>query len=73
MRQFSLSTKIFLGTAAIVTILLGVTLWVTSASAHTAALNAIGRGLGATNARIVEQLQARGHIPGGVCKQLLVR
>ena len=59
MRQFSLSTKIFLGTAAIVTILLGVTLWVTSASAHTAALNAIGRGLGATNARIVEQLQAR--------------
>ena len=59
MRQFSLSTKIFLGTAAIVTILLGVTLWVTSASAHTAALNTIGRGLGATNARIVEQLQAR--------------
>ncbi|MEO8621189.1 MAG: protein kinase, partial [bacterium] len=51
--------KIFLGTALVVTILLIVTLTVTSSSAHTSALNTIGRGLGATNARIAEQLQAR--------------
>ena len=59
MPRFGLSLKIFLGTAAVVTILLVVTLAVTSASAHSSALNAIGRGLGATNARIAEQLQAR--------------
>jgi len=54
-----LSLKIFLGTAAVVTIVLVVTLAVTSASARSAALGTIGRGLGATNARIAEQLQAR--------------
>ena len=59
MPRFGLSLKIFFGTAAVVTILLVVTLAVTSASAHTSALNTIGRGLGATNARIAEQLQAR--------------
>ncbi|MEP6732657.1 MAG: protein kinase [bacterium] len=59
MQRFGLSLKIFLGTAAVVTTLLVVTLAVTSASARTAALSAIGHGLGETNARIVEQLQAR--------------
>ena len=59
MPRFGLSLKIFLGTAAVVTILLAVTLYVTNETAHTSALKAIGRGLSATNARIAEQLQAR--------------
>ena len=59
MPRFGLSLKIFLGTAAVVTILLAVTLTVSSTSAQQSALTTIGRGLGATNARIVEQLQAR--------------
>ncbi|MDB4893091.1 MAG: protein kinase [Gemmatimonadetes bacterium] len=59
MPRFGLSTKIFLGTAAVVTALLIVTLAVSSSSMHESALAAIDRGLGETNARIAEQLQAR--------------
>ena len=59
MPRLGLSLKIFLGTAVVVSVLLVVTLAVTSSSAQTSALNTIGRGLSATNARIVEQLQAR--------------
>ena len=59
MPRFGLSTKIFLGTAAVVTALLIVTLAVSSSSMHGSALTAIDRGLGETNARITEQLQAR--------------
>jgi HAMP domain-containing protein/predicted Ser/Thr protein kinase len=59
MPRVGLSLKIFLGTAVVVSVLLVVTLVVTSSTAHTSALNTIARGLGATNARIVEQLQAR--------------
>ena len=59
MPRLGLSLKIFLGTAVVVTLLLIVTLAVTSSSAHTSALSTIGRGLSATNARIVEQLEAR--------------
>ena len=59
MPRLGLSLKIFLGTAVVVTVLLVVTLAVTSNSAQSSALNTIARGLGATNARIVEQLQAR--------------
>ncbi|CAN5554690.1 hypothetical protein BH09GEM1_BH09GEM1_10120 [soil metagenome] len=59
MPRLGLSLKIFLGTAVVVSVLLVVTLAVTSNSAHSSALNAIGRGLSATNARIVEQLEAR--------------
>ena len=57
--RLGLSLKIFLGTAAVVTTLLVVTLAVTSSSARTAALTTINRGLGETNARIAEQLEAR--------------
>ena len=59
MPRLGLSLKIFLGTAVVVSVLLIVTLAVTSNSAQTSALNTIARGLSATNARIVEQLQAR--------------
>ncbi len=59
MPRVGLSLKIFLGTAVVVSVLLVVTLAVTSNSAHTSALRTIGRGLSATNVRIVEQLQAR--------------
>ena len=59
MPRLGLSLKIFLGTAVVVSLLLVVTLAVTSNSAHSSALSTIGRGLGATNARIVEQLEAR--------------
>jgi Signal transduction histidine kinase involved in nitrogen fixation and metabolism regulation len=59
MPRLALSLKIFLGTAVVVTVLLVVTLAVTSSSARKSAVNAIGRGLDATNARIVEQLAAR--------------
>jgi len=59
MPRFGLSLKIFLGTAAVVTALLIVTLAVSSSSTHKSALAAIDRGLGETNARIAEQLQAR--------------
>ena len=59
MPRLGLSLKIFLGTAVVVSLVLVVTLVVTSSSAHTEALGTIGRGLSATNARIVEQLQAR--------------
>ncbi|MEO8335948.1 MAG: protein kinase [bacterium] len=59
MPRFGLSLKIFLGTAAVVTALLIVTLAVSSSSMHGSALMAIDRGLGETNARIAEQLQAR--------------
>ena len=59
MPRLGLSLKIFLGTAVVVSVLLVVTLAVTSNSAHSSALSTIGRGLSATNARIVEQLEAR--------------
>ena len=59
MPRFGLALKIFLGTAVVVTILLAVTLTVSSTSARTSALITIGRGLGATNVRIAEQLEAR--------------
>ncbi len=59
MPRLGLSLKIFLGTAVVVSVLLIVTLAVTSNSAQTSALNTIARGLSATNARIVEQLEAR--------------
>src|SRR3569832_1496940 len=59
MPRLSLSLKIFLGTAAVVTSLLVVTLLVTSSSARRSALAAVDRGLGETNARIAERLQAR--------------
>ena len=59
MPRLGLSLKIFLGTAVVVSVLLDVTLAVTSNSAHSSALSTIGRGLSATNARIVEQLEAR--------------
>ena len=59
MPRLGLSLKIFLGTAVVVSVLLVVTIAVTSSSARKSAVNAIGRGLDATNARIVEQLQAR--------------
>ena len=59
MPRFGLSLKIFLGTAAVVTAVLVVTLTVTSASARSSAIVSIERGLGETNARIAEQLQAR--------------
>jgi HAMP domain-containing protein len=59
MPRLGLSLKIFLGTAVVVSVLLVVTLAVTSSSAQDSALSTIGRGLSATNARIVEQLQAR--------------
>ena len=59
MPRFGLSLKIFLGTAAVVTAVLLATLVVTSASARNSADRAIQRGLGETNARIAEQLQAR--------------
>ena len=59
MPRLGLSSKIFLGTAAVVTTVLVVTLAVTSASARTSALKAIERGLGQTNERIADRLQAR--------------
>ena len=59
MPRFGLSLKIFLGTAAVVTLLLIVTLAVGSRSARATAEQAIGRGLSETNARIAEQLEAR--------------
>ncbi|MBA3672518.1 MAG: protein kinase [Gemmatimonadaceae bacterium] len=59
MRRLSLSLKIFLGTAAVVTGVLGATLAVTSFSARRSADRAIDRGLRETNARIAYQLQAR--------------
>src|SRR5471030_3269117 len=59
MPRFGLSLKILLGTAAVVTAVLVVTLAVTSASARSSAIVSIERGLGETNARIAEQLQAR--------------
>ena len=59
MPRFGLSLKIFLGTAAIVTAVLVVTLLVTSASARSNAEHSIERGLAETNARIAEQLEAR--------------
>lgn len=65
MPRLGLSLKIFLGTAVVVSVLLIVTLAVTSSSAHTSALNTIGRGLSATNARIVEQLQGRQSVLAG--------
>ena len=65
MPRLGLSLKIFLGTAVVVSVLLVVTLAVTSSTAHSSALNTIARGLVATNARIVEQLQARQSVLAG--------
>ena len=59
MARLGLSLKIFLGTATVVSGVLLVTLVVTSASARGAADQASARGLAETNARIVDQLQAR--------------
>ena len=59
MARLGLSLKIFLGTAAVVSGVLLATLVVTSASARRAAEAASARGLAETNARIVDQLQAR--------------
>ena len=59
MFRFGLSLKIFLGTAAVVTLLLIVTLAVGSRSARATADQAISRGLSETNVRIAEQLEAR--------------
>ena len=59
MARPGLSLKIFLGTAAVVSGVLLATLAVTSVSARRAAETASARGLAETNARIVDQLQAR--------------
>ena len=59
MPRFGLSVKIFLGTAAVVTLLLIVTLAVGSRSARSSAEQTIGKGLRETNARIAEQLDGR--------------
>ncbi len=58
-RRLGLSLKIFLGTAAVVTALLVVTLAVSSATTRASAERTIERGLAETNARIADQLQAR--------------
>ncbi|MES2176619.1 MAG: protein kinase [Gemmatimonadota bacterium] len=59
MPRFGLSLKIFLGTAAVVTAVLAITLFVTSASARSNAGDSIERGLRETNARVAEQLRSR--------------
>ena len=59
MPRLGLSLKIFLGTAAVVTALLVVTLAVSSTTTRSSAERAIGRGLTETNARIADQLRAR--------------
>lgn len=59
MRRFGLSLKIFLGTAAVVTAVLLVTLIVTSSTSRANAERVIQAGLAETNVRIGEQLFAR--------------
>jgi len=59
MRRFGLSLKIFLGTAAVVTAVLLVTLVVTSSTSRANAERVIQAGLAETNVRIGEQLLAR--------------
>jgi HAMP domain-containing protein len=59
MPRFGLSTKIFLGTAAVVTAVLIVTLFATSKTSRDNADRVIQSGLTETNLRIAEQLQAR--------------
>ena len=59
MPRLGLSLKIFLGTAAVVTALLVVTLWISSTTTRASAERTIERGLTETNARIADQLRAR--------------
>ena len=59
MPRLGLSLKIFIGTAAVVTALLVVTLVVSSSSMRASAERTIERGLVETNARIADQLAAR--------------